>query len=388
MNDTTKKVLLILGSIAILAAAYFLWVSPQWKEKESIERETTTLKATLQELQEKEIHRGEYLQWTEDNQELFDAKLAEFPSNWNQEYMLMFIQAVRDNEEITYDVKNQGMTEPTLFYTLGGSNAEGQLTEQPAEGAEDAQAAEGTENAQAAAPQENYTCYSSTMTLEYQGDYAGVKDFVNHVAAYKYRMTVDAVSIALDEETNDLKGSMTVNLFSINGNGREENVDLDLNDIPVGVDNLFEGGDGAATTSKYSSDNGETIKNDYDLYMAVNPTSSDTSGKVVGLASGGNNVTSSKNESESVTVRVSKEGDQYVVEYGIGTDTRRQEFDPGDDLTMLIQSSDIKDTEDINGVAVTLENTTDKTLYVKVADDASANRVKIANRAGSVIVYK
>ena len=120
----------------------------------------------------------------------------------------------------------------------------------------------------------------------------------------------------------------------------------------------------------------------------MNPTSSDTSGKVVGLASGGNNVTSSKNESESVTVRVSKEGDQYVVEYGIGTDTRRQEFDPGDDLTMLIQSSDIKDTEDINGVAVTLENTTDKTLYVKVADDASANRVKIANRAGSVIVYK
>ena len=56
---------------------------------------------------------------------------------------------------------------------------------------------------------------------------------------------------------------------------------------------------------------------------------------------------------------------------------------------MLIQSSELKDeAADQNKVVVSLENSTDKTLYVKIADDASANRVKIANRAGNVSVYK
>lgn len=373
MNETYKKLLLIVLSIGILVGTYFLWVSPQWDEKKAIERETASLKVTLRELQDKEIHRAEYLQWTEDNYSMFDAKLSEFPANWNQEYQLMFVQAVRNNEDIEYNVDSQGMAQPSLFYTLGGSNAEGQLAV--------------TEDG-SAAPDDNYTCYTSAMTLSYEGDYAGIKNFVNYVASYKYRMTVDQVSIQRDEESGLFNGSMTVNIFSISGRGRDENVQLELDDIDTGVKDLFIGGEGAGVVSKYASDNGAAIQNDYDLYLAVNPTSSDTSGKVLGLRTGGTNVTSSRNESEAVTVRVSKEDGKYVVTYSIGTDSRRQEFDPGEDLTMLIQSSDIKDTSDTNAAAVTLENTSDLTLYVKVADDATANRIKIANRAGSVIVYK
>ena len=42
-----------------------------------------------------------------------------------------------------------------------------------------------------------------------------------------------------------------------------------------------------------------------------------------------------------------------------------QEFDPGEDLTVLIQSSEIKDADDANAVAVSVENSSDKTMYVK-----------------------
>ena len=65
-----------------------------------------------------------------------------------------------------------------------------------------------------------------------------------------------------------------------------------------------------------------------------------------------------------------------------------QEFDPGEDLTVLIQSSEIKDADDANAVAVSVENSSDKTLYVKVAGDETASRVKITNKSGSVIVYR
>ena len=76
------------------------------------------------------------------------------------------------------------------------------------------------------------------------------------------------------------------------------------------------------------------------------------------------------------------------MEYAIGSQKQTPEFEPGEDLTILIQSSDIKDSSDKNGANISLENTTDMPLYVKIADDATAQRIKIVNRAGSISVYK
>lgn len=376
MNETYKKLLLIVLGILALLAAWFFGMKPNNEKAASVEAEVKRLTTYYNELLAKEVNREQYLQDTEANYAMFEEKLDEFPSNLNQEYQLEFVQGVRNNEEIDYNVTAQGMNRETAFYVLGGSNSEGTL---------DA-SAEGEETEDAAS--EGYQCFNSAMNFTYEGSYEGIKKFVNYVSAYPYRMTIDAVSISRDEQSNLYGGSMTVNIYCIKGNGREEQVDLDLEDIDTGVDNLFTGGTASGSVSKFAEDNGESIKSDYDLYIAVNPTSSDTSGKLVGLRNGGTNVTSDRNEAEAVNVTVSKEGDTYVVQYGIGTNRQSQEFDPGEDMTLLIQSSAIKDESDLNAITLSIENSSDKTLYVKVVDDASANRIKITNRAGSVIVYK
>ncbi|MCM1494990.1 MAG: hypothetical protein NC089_04255 [Bacteroides sp.] len=380
MNETYKKLLLIVIGVLALLAAWFFGMKPNNEKAASVEAEVKRLTTYYTELLAKEVNRAQYLQDTEANYAMFEEKLDEFPSNLYQEYQLEFVQGVRNNEEIDYNVTAQGMTPETAFYVLGGSNAEGTL-----DAAVEGEAMEGevTEDVSA-----GYQCFNSSMSFTYEGSYEGIKKFVNYVAAYPYRMTIDAVSVGLDEESGEYSGNMTVNIYCIKGNGREEQVDLDLDDIDTGVDNLFTGGTASGSVSKFAEDNGESIKSDYDLYIAVNPTSSDTSGKLVGLRSGGTNVTSDKNEAESVSISVSQEGDSYVVQYGIGTNRQRVEFDPGEDLTLLVQSSDIKDASDTNAIALALENSTDKTLYVKVVDDASANRIKVTNRSGSVIVYR
>lgn len=376
MNETYKKLLLIVIGILALLAAWFFGMKPNNEKAASVESEVKRLTTYYNELLAKEVNREQYLQDTEANYAMFEEKLDEFPSNLYQEYQLEFVQGVRNNEEIDYNVTAQGMTPETAFYVLGGSNAEGTL---------DA-AAEGEDTAEDASA--GYQCFNSSMNFAYVGSYEGIKKFVNYVASYPYRMTIDAVSVSIDEQSGIYSGNMTVNIYCIKGNGREEQVDLDLDDIDTGVENLFTGGTASGSISKFAEDNGESIKSDYDLYIAVNPTSSDTSGKLVGLRSGGTNVTSDKNEAEAVNVTVSKEGDAYVVQYGIGTNRQRVEFDPGEDMTLLIQSSDIKDESDVNAIALSIDNSSDKTLYVKVVDDASANRIKITNRSGSVIVYK
>ncbi len=383
MNETYKKALLAVLSIAIVFLGIFFVIRPANEDTKKIAKETADLTAYLNDLKSKEVNRDQYIADTAANYEMFDEKLAEFPSNLDQEYQIAFIQGVRKNPDIDYDVQVLDMAQPMMFYTLGTDSASA-----AADVATDASAEAETDVADEADDQ--YICYNSTMALEYEGDYKGVKAFVDYVSSYAYRMTIDGVSVSESKEKPGVfEGEMTVNVYCITGKGREENAEINLDEIQTGVDNLFSSGSGSSVISKYASDNGEAIKSDYDLYLAVNPTGSDASAKVVGLKNGGTNVTSNKTESEQVTVSVSKDGDKYVVEYAIGNNKQRQEFDPGEDLTMLIQSSDLKDeAADQNKVVVSLENSTDKTLYVKVADDASANRVKIANRAGSISVYK
>lgn len=371
MNSLYKKIILGGLSIAIVAGSWFLIIKPNNEETKSIQSQTKTLKTTLADLQEKEAHRAEYLQGIEDFNQMFEDKLSEFPSNLNQEYQIEFVQAVRENPDINYNVTSQGMNLPTAFYVLGGSSAE---TSTDAEGEEPSSEASG------------YECYSSTMSFSYTGDYDGVKDFVKYVASYPYRMTIDNVSVAANDEGTLYTGAMTVNIYCITGNGREENMQLELDDVETGVDNLFIGGN-SGDVSKFAADNGESIINDYDAILLLNPTTSDTSGKAFAL-NGGNKITSNKNSVEAVTISVSQVDGKYVMEYSIGAEKQTQEFDPGEDLTVLIQSSDIKDDTDLNGVNVSLQNTTDKTLYVKIADDTEARRVKIVNRSGSIGVFK
>ena len=376
MNDTYKKILLGGLSVAIVAGGYFLIMKPNNDDKKAIQSETKNLKTTLADLQSKEVNRQEYLDGTAENEQLFEDRLAEFPSNLDQEYQIEFVQGVRENPDINYNVISQGMAQPTAFYVLGGSNSEGELTAEPGtDGADTETMTDG-----------NYECYTSTMNFSYEGHYKGIKDFVNYVASFPYRMTIDNVSVASDEDGN-YTGAMTVNIYCISGNGRDEQMDIDLNDVQLGSDNIFSRG-GDSSVSKYAADNGEAIINDYDAVLILNPTTSDTSGKVLGLKAGGENLTSNKNAVEEVSVKVSKEDGKYIMTYSIGTETKTQEFDPGEDLTLLVQSCDIKDSSDANGVKLTLNNTSDKTLYVKVVDDTTAQRVKIVNRSGSIGVYK
>lgn len=376
MNDTYKKLLLGGLSVAIVAGSYFLIMKPTADKTNSIKNETSVLQAQLADLQSKEVNRQQYLDDTEANKELFQDRLDEFPSNLNQEYQIEFVENIRKNDDINYDVETQGMEIPEAFYVLGGSNAEGQLTSDDSSSVE-------------AVDQDLYRCYTSNMTFRYRGSYDGVKKFVDYVAAYPYRMTIDDVSVTMDEETQEFTGSMTVAIYCITGKDREENMDIDfLKDIDTGVDNLFTGSGDAGNVSKYASDNGAAIVNDYDMIMLLNPTGSDTSGKALGMKTGGTNVTSSKNETEAVKISVSQADGKYVAEYSIGTQKQTQEFDPGEDLTILIQSSERQDDADKNGVNLTLENTSDKPLYVKIADDTTAQRVKVVNRTGSISVYK
>lgn len=375
MNDTYKKLIFVIASLAILAAAYFFGYRNIEDKTNTLKAECTTLKNRYDDLMSKEVNRQQYIDDTKRDRELYKAKLDEFPSFWSQSEVIEYEEHVHKDENVIYRAEALAMSAPSQFYSVGGSNSEGTLavTDNGEEGA--------------AVVATNYECYEVPVVISYYGTYEGIKKFMDRASSFPYRVVVDSVTIKSEDLTGVYVGNMNMIFYFVTGPDRDQEMEYNVDDVQTGVDNLFAGGEGTEV-SKFAADNGDAIKSDYDLFVAVNPADSDTSGKSVSLKSGGSNVTSSKNEAESISVKITQDGTTYTVEYGIGTEKQLQEFDPGDDLTLLIQSSDIKDSSDLNSISVTLENTSDKTLYVKVAGDDTANRVKIANRSGSVVVYR
>jgi hypothetical protein len=143
-------------------------------------------------------------------------------------------------------------------------------------------------------------------------------------------------------------------------------------------------------------DDGKRIKSNYDYYVALNPATSNVNAITIG-AKGDNSteISSNVNESVNATVKFFMVGVKYYVSYNIGDVTFPEdfeagsEFDPGDTLDLLIQSSKRKNDKDMSGVKLVIDNETDKTCNVLIdGDDASNPRVKIASRIGKVDIHE
>ena len=101
------------------------------------------------------------------------------------------------------------------------------------------------------------------------------------------------------------------------------------------------------------------------------------------------------NEVENATIKFFMVGQKYYVSYNIGDVSYPEnfdqgtEFDPGDDLNLLIKSSKRKNDKDLSGVKLVVDNETDKVVNVKIdGDDSSNPRVRISQRIGKVKIYE
>ena len=98
-------------------------------------------------------------------------------------------------------------------------------------------------------------------------------------------------------------------------------------------------------------------------------------------------VTSNENDVEKVDITVTSEDDKKYVEYSIGSNKYRTEL-LDNNLTIYVKSSSRVNSDDKNGVDVSINNDTDVAVYVKVVgDDSSDPRFNISKKTGVVKVY-
>ena len=193
----------------------------------------------------KELVSDQYIKDTENYKKEYEAILAEFPSEIYQENTIMYLQGIKD--EYKFRFTDVSMGEEQLFYTLGtGAVGDATLdgaatgtasTDANTTAATTETAAAGTDATAAVAGENNFNCYSASFPVTYSGSYQSVKDVVDYIEKSDFRMTVDSISIAFDEETGDYTGDMSFSEYAVTGGDRTTD-QVNVN-VQTGKDNIF-----------------------------------------------------------------------------------------------------------------------------------------------------
>ena len=372
MSETSKKALVALLGIAIIFLAYMYVFKPAQEDVDGLKTQCEELQVRLDDLTAKEAQKDQLLAETEEYKKQFDEILKDYPADLNQEVAVMFMKSIEENNEFV----NNAFTLPkeSQFYRLGASATVGKdaLT---------------GDNLAA----EDYLCTTASYNISYKGSYQGIKDVLQYVADYKYRMNVPTLSISYDESQDIYNGSITINGYAISGPDRiPDTVDPG---VPAGTSNLFIAGDGSSSAgkvSKYDADQGAAIVTSNNLAVLLNSANSDLSAGII-VASNANKdetfVTSNGNERVALSISVYAEDGKNYVEYSIGDKKYTAEV-LSSDVAVYVKSSARVDSSDVNGVDVTVTNTTTLPVYFKVVDDDVTNpRFKIVGRSGVVKTY-
>ncbi len=362
----------------------------------------------MDDLLRKEADRPKYEAGIVEYEQKYQDVLSAFPADLNQEILIMFMQGIKDNND--FDIKSLSLGEKEEFYTLGTNGAtttlnggdataeaeattEAPTTEAVAEGEA---TAEGELSADTdASSGDSLVCYRASFPLTYGGSYNSLKDVVAYIDTYSDRMTVDSLSISRTDD-DEYTGDMSVFCYSVEGESRPER-SIDLNQVEIGVDNIFggnvgNGGSSSASLNKYDDKDGAALETTYDFYTMVNAASSDVSAKVVGQNGSGKDATvisNSDNTISTIKYEIYETDGKNYCKYTLDDQKSYEaEITSAEDVKILIQSSEKKNDEDQVKVKVTIDNKTALPVYVKVSgDDAVSPRVSVAKN-GLVKVYQ
>ncbi len=382
LSKSNIKILLFIAAVAILGLTYLYVFKDNMSTADSIQSEVNTLQTRYDELMAKQQDREMYEEKTAEYNQKFDERLAYFPATLDQEISVMFIKGVeKDQGNLQFGVNSVGLGEPETFYSLSAA-ASADVASDDA-GTTDTSNVDNTEEVLAAG---GYQCLTAAFPITYEGSYEGIKDFIDYIMAYKYRMNISSINIAYDSQSEMYTGSIALNAYCISGNGREaDSVDVD---VPEGVSNIFLGGSGAASvqTSSHDAGQGEDIVSDHDILIGLNNANGDSSDGII-VSAGSDKVSSTANSVETVALSITEEDGKNMVEVKLGDESYSFELTDSE-LTIYVESSDRVDSEDKNGVKLNVTNGTKVPVYVKVAgDDASAPRFALGSKTGTVKVY-
>lgn len=209
-----KNLLIGLIGVIIAIAAWYLVASPLKEKTAVLESENVTLKEKKDEYEAVNAQKSVYEQGIVDLTAEREELLYHFPAGISREDEIMYWATL----ENTYPSE-------IVLSTL----AMGNWTEVYVPGAPD--------YSQEGATQLHL--YQAPVTYSFKATYQGIKDMVNYVFAQNDKKSIESFSVAFNSGEGTLDGTMNMNMYYMNGTGKEY-VPYSMPSVPTGVVDIFQ----------------------------------------------------------------------------------------------------------------------------------------------------
>lgn len=265
ITDRDLKLLFVLISIILLAVSYFFGCMKFVEKTDTIKAENRTLKAEVDELNEMKSHEAEKKQEIAQYNEVIKTIYDRFPGAMTEEKSIDILtdleeEADMSTNSVTFTINEQFYSEAELEAQENGTSNEtsnetssnttsasatpAPTTAVTATPGTSVTAAPGTtditdgQNVDGVAANAGVVGYKTTLVVEFTTNYDGLKKAIDFVKDYEDKMSIDTITIEFDAETGNLKGTMNLCMYALDGIGAEY-VEPKISDVKLGLKDIF-----------------------------------------------------------------------------------------------------------------------------------------------------
>ena len=227
MSDRDKKLLVYLGALMILAAAYFLVGRPYLDKTEQLSNEKTQLQIELANKREAFEKQDEYRSGIENANNRIQEIIDKFPADNTDEKSIMFASHAEADIPIWFSQMSFATETQTL---VNGEEVQSASDVEQEQLEENVAVAEGEE----IPPEEEGGVRGETkesavgdligrdteLGLSYQVEYKDLKKFLEYIRDYKDRLVIKDITLNYSEYSDLVSGNVTLSQYAIVGEGR------------------------------------------------------------------------------------------------------------------------------------------------------------------------
>jgi hypothetical protein len=241
VSQQDKRLVMVLLSVAVLAAAYFLVFHREMQEAQKIEASNVTDSQRVDVLQNKAAGQEDIIAETEDFRQDITDMLEKYPADVTEEKAITILQDMERQQSTDFKVVQMGFVTDNPVGAGAAGTEETDTTDTAAESA--ASSALSTDNAAGDSFDiiENASQAAGgylAVTVDYEASYQGLKQVAAAVHAYQDRMALSSITATYDSDTGKLSGTLALNMYYIRLAGKEY-VTPQIDKISKGVTNLF-----------------------------------------------------------------------------------------------------------------------------------------------------
>lgn len=232
MKISKRDINLLVGFLGILIAflAYQFGYRNVQKAVEELENQNRQIEAEIAELEALEANRDFYISETDRMNQEITAWVGEFDSNTLPEDEMKFAYE-QDNENLPSYllINSMTFTDPALLYTTN-QNQTG------TEGTTDQTGSTNVVTVENIYP--TYYLYQTQTSYGMDCSYAGMKNIVRSILNGGNRKAVENISLAYDDSTGQLNGTILVDTYFVVGSDKPY-AQPSLIPVRQGTDNIF-----------------------------------------------------------------------------------------------------------------------------------------------------